>query len=573
VKQPDPLQHILRHTQRCNPSAPLGPQRMRAHTYGEFVYFHPFVQRFLYQRSAPDTEAADTHGAFALFQRNDLTRANVEIPHFDDDNTIKGGYRFELAIDRLNLYVFDCGVALLAIEFAALDVIDIAKDTTAALPPPRALTVADVLTLQNALRRCYTPYWKKEKDSERWHPSEVPSRLELHDGKGGGALNMSFDHRSAADEFDRIEKSDGAKRSAPFFSLWRDLLPLKLYGEKYAGRAGHAEWRHVVDERIPSLTYVATVESPKLMRRGDHARLCFMDTPGDWPYAYHESILQRFEDDHCYDRFWGMGTRQMFSGFSYVVIAEAGDFANDTLVHHFRRHYFQIAMLSHMEAAALLTYSGWISEALVKQARNLGTSFAADVLRIKEELLTFVHQYRFTGLSNQMQPQEMQAYWRRHLKLDALFDDVATEIETARDYLAAKESRDQTQASTNITLIAGLAAVIGLPMAFLGTNFIEYEKAFGFIIPNADVQWGVLFLAITAASILGLVVLRLQSEATATTTHRWKRWLADASTMLNSRLAQTSGGSRRSTTQRLKTLLWNTLIASAMLGIGFLVAG
>lgn len=577
VRQRDPLRHILRHTRPDAPDAPLGTGDMRAHTYGEFVYFHPFVQRFLYQHQAGRPAAGEeaARGGFVLFQRTDLTRGEVDVPAFDFQGRIVEQRTFDLAIDRLNLYVFDCGVAIMVLEVLALGVTDVAADGKApasrtdrqpSMRTKAPLTVQDALILQNALRRCYPPYWIPEKGSARQHPGEVPSRVKLHDpARGGASIEMIYDHQQAGPEFDRVE-STTRERTSPFFRLWRDLLPLRLDGESGESKVDVASWRHVVDERIPSLTYVATIESPTQMRRGDHARLCFVDTPGEGEYAYHKSILTDFEEVNCYDRFWNWGTRQMFSGYSYVVIAKAGDFASDHLVHHFRRHYFQIALLSHMEAAALLTYSNWISEALAKHSRSLGQAFAEDVLRIKEQLLTFVHQYRFTGLSNQLQPAEMQTYWRKHLRLDALFADVSNEIEAARDYLVMQEGRDQAQASTSVAMIAGLVAVIGLPMAFLGTNFVTPDQVYGL---PATSDWSWLFGSMAAASLIGLIAQWLTASSKdflAGNPLQMARILLSRSRVFRNR-ARDALGKREtmSASRRLRALLWLSLTVSLLL--------
>lgn len=549
-EQPDGLKHILRHTnvRRPEPKKPKDEngtddkpddaprpsieKLLRTHSYCEYVFFHPFVQRFLY--ASPNSETSGDHAGFRLFQRNDLKRLEVDIPtDFPADTEARAYTRFRLAIDRLNLYVFDCGVAILALEVVGQSATDYpakvktpATETPSDQPPaPRDLTVADVQRFQNAFRRCYAPYALPAKDS-KWHPHEVPSRVAFYENESEADISPKIEVKIDPDTFKDAEKAavspDGA-RQMPFFKHWCNLLPLDLDGVAApsldldgvaAPSDGALRWRHVVDDRMPSLALVLTRDDPRQMRRGDHIRLAFLDNPSSGDYPYEHRFLQSFEADNCYDRFWDMSTRQMFTGYGYCVLAKDGEFSRNTLAHHFRRHYFQIALLSHMEQAALLTYSNWITEALATDPHRLGATFSARVIAIKEEVLRFVHQYRFTGLSNQLQPQEMQALWRRHLKLDALFEDVSQEIETARDFLFAKENRDQTQATTNISTIAGLAAVVGLPMAFLGTNFITDSHVFGTPVSTTGGAWTWLMACVAMTSFLAWEALLITNSTT-----------------------------------------------------------
>jgi hypothetical protein len=280
------------------------------------------------------------------------------------------------------------------------------------------------------------------------------------------------------------------------FQHWHVLLPFPVCGKAEAREEYQVRWRHVVDERIPSMSYVnigmpgpeneseearnirhaAAAADFNSISRGDWMRLCFADPAGGDPLPYDGEFLEGFEQNHCYDRFFSQGTRQMFSGYAHVSVGSGG-FFSEIYIHHFRRLYFQMALLSHFENAALLCYSNWLSEAVHTFRDDLrGDAFRKAILAIEEEMVNYIHHYRFTGVTSQLQGREMYDFWRKSLHLDQLFDDLRTESRDASEFLLAQEEARQADAANNLASIAAVAAALGLPMAFLGMNVIVQQK-------------------------------------------------------------------------------------------------
>lgn len=521
----DPLHHLGTAPSRSRPPAhgsvqspTVGEVLTRAReaageaasAYGEYVYFHPYIQRFLYEhRGAPSADGSLSPAPFHLFRRHDIARVLVEIPIVGT-----GCARYFATVERLNLYIFNCGVALLAVEVVVEGVARTAAASGEHLPEwfdgASSLTLDDVLRFQNAFRRVYAPYWI------RAQPQEVPSLVAFLDADGNRALDVSRFGSTRKDFTAGIallmaHKPD-ARRAMPLFAHWHELLPLAIDGHSSDGKIPGATFTHIVDERMPSLVYVS-LDNDRLEQvcRGDLVRLCFHDAPSSGPYPYDPAFLADFEQRHCYDRFRSMGTRVLLAGYSFVMVGSGAAF-DSYIRDHYRRHYFQMALLSHLEKAALLTYSNWASQAVARfNAQRVGARLGGSALKtferaiflVQEQMLAFVHQYRFTGLSNQMQPQELQAYWRRHLGLDDLFEDVTTELTAATDYLTAREQARNADASTALAATAAIAAVIGLPLAFLGINFVDADSVFGWPV-NGVTAWGI---ATAITTILGLSIL------------------------------------------------------------------
>ena len=502
IRVHDPLQHIADHDNAH------GEHQIDENAYAEFVYFHPYVQQFLYQQQhigVFDKITGDHAVPFYLFRCENVRHTEVDIP-------IDGSHiqRFYADIGRLNLYLFSSGVALLALEVKVTGVASLPLDTVPdnefpiTLGSP-CLSLHDVLLFQERFRRCYAPFWHDD-----LVPGKVCSRVSWFNNRRTKIISSSYGPDDAATEFQRLAGAAHARdrRYAPVFQHWRDLLPLKLRGYQDDDKAATVWWRHVVDDRMPSMAYIALPDN-KLgnISRNDFVRLCFADEPMSSDYC--QEFMYAFEENNCYDRFLHHGTRHMFSGYSYSVVCGDTNFQH-VLVNHFRRHYFQIALLSQFEYAALLTYDGWISDTVEKhRGKFRSRQFEQDIMRIEEEMMSFTHRFSFTDLSNHLQARELHQYWRKHLGLDRLHDRLKDELKTATDYLFQRDQAEQTVSSNRLSVVAVIAAVLGLPMAFLGMNFVGDGAILGgALAPNlssASVYFGLTALSASVGAVVSFV--------------------------------------------------------------------
>lgn len=454
--------------------------------YAEVVYFHPFVQRFLF--ADPTTEDRESR-PMRLFQRTDVTR--VRLTWGGSEPKI-----FALTVDRVNLYLFDSGIVILVVEISTTDgraVLDVEPSLT--LDPSfsrdmRSLTVADVQNILCRFRRAYPPFWNRNNpgycfQSVEWLCGSAP--LPGPGPEEAGALSA------------RLNNSG----EPPTLPHWRVLLsPLRLRAYCPRGTPEHAAaLRHVVDDRIPTMALVG-VNDPFAIDRGNQMRLCFADEPGNNELPYAHDFLEDFESKHAYDRFWEKGhcehtTRYLCSGYNFVVLAKDGgpkawSFLRAHLQTHFRRHYFQIGLLCHHQKAALLTLSDAVSGAVNDFAADLTAApddpQPRDALRKAMErlhgrALAFTHRFWFTDITNQIQGQELTALWNRQLGTQAVFDQLNREITESTAYLSARSqdrstrSQDRsTHAALRLNYLAAAGLVLALTTGALGMNVLASGK-------------------------------------------------------------------------------------------------
>ena len=477
-----PVDDLAHHIAPPDKTQKLAFSQWQNEVYAEGVYFHPFVQEFLFSNDKTSSSGAPP---IHLFRRDDIAAMRVEWAQGEETR------KATLIVDRVLLYLFRTGVALL--------VTDLRAERTA------GLTLADVEDLHDLLRRAYHPFV-----THKSIKSEAPVRQASHlvvqtiawRRKDAGVLGP-YDLTSDFD--DVIAYADGATRDArhpPVFAHWKDLLGGALTLAGGSAHEGGPVWRHVVDERMPALLTVSLSDRDEglrpggwlgAVRRGDLARLCFADncnsygrtTRGKGDFPCNPAFLGDFENRHAYDRFANSGTRYFVSGYSFVALG-AGDGFDRFVAMHMRRHYYQMALLAHMEMATLLLVSREISDAAECYERAAGDDaagdrFAAHMQAINEQFLQFVHRFRFTGVSNQLQASELYDLLRRQMNLQRLFDDVGKEIESANQFLFNRAQAKATQAATNLSRVAAVGVVAALAVGVLGMNFLAVHDLYSFL--------------------------------------------------------------------------------------------
>ena len=121
----DPINHLSHRQIRIGfKSEEVIAQKQAA--YQEYVYFHSFVQRFLYNKGRNEGDANRTASRNScqatpltpvqLFTCSGIPTVNVTIRQYDPALDDKVDVVIALDVERLNLYLFDTGVAILTIQ-------------------------------------------------------------------------------------------------------------------------------------------------------------------------------------------------------------------------------------------------------------------------------------------------------------------------------------------------------------------------------------------------------------------------------------------------------------------------
>lgn len=415
------VERPLFHLRDQPASATAAPDRDE---YAEYLYFYPFIRRFLYD--------GDGH-AMRLYRRGDITRARLRL-------AVPGSGVVEVTVrvPRVNLYAFNTGDCVLAVEFSLDgDEAQVTEEDGATRP----LRLGDVLALNERLRRAYPPYFTDH--------GEPGYRMEGVCWEGmAPSPPMTFSEAGQAVR----------DRQTPMAAHWRQLLPdLSASG---------LNWSQVMDDRIPAMTYLA-LSDPQAIGRGDWVRLANFDEDdgADLPYA--ADFLEDFEARHCYDRFWeppGRACRYLCSGFGFVMV-EKGD-GHSPYQGYFRRHYFQMGLLNQFHLAALQSLSHRLSQALSEP------DWEAEAPAILNDLMTFTHTYWFPSVSNQIQAKELYQLWRSHLGVEALYSQVSAEASQGNSVLNRQIDSRAADSATLLNRVGAIGLGAALATGFLGMNIL-----------------------------------------------------------------------------------------------------
>lgn len=480
----DPIQHVRHRTNRSG----IPPEEVvdeRSAIYQEYVYFHNFVQRFLYDEGDALNRDDATATPLHLFACTGIPKVTVEIIGHKQ-------FHAELDVERLNLYLFDAGIAMLALQVGTSSEPMVIENATG---QRRSMTLADTLDFTDYFRRCYVPFWNGKA------PGLFPQSVTW----GYGARMIAPAPEQGLHSLPLTELAGTGQRISPRYEpivdWWAQLLPNPILIEgpglaKLPSTTVPVTWTQVVDERLPSMTYLA-VDNPLEISDGDWQRICFADGAGGAPFTYSAKFLRDFEQQHCYDRFWyndplvdpdtAEPSRYLFSGYHFATVGPATSrsgtspsFFRRYIADHFERHYYQMGLICHFQHAALLSFSDRMSHAVAHlDPEERRDDFREQMKAIERDRLRFTHTYWFTGISTQIQAKEMYQLWREQLGVQKLFDEVSEEARSASNWLETQAQIDlaQTQtaiarASERLGMIAAGAAALGLPMAFFGMNIL-----------------------------------------------------------------------------------------------------
>lgn len=424
-----------------------------ANAYAEQIYFHDFIQEALFKNGADDTHP------LILMTRGDIKQARITLAA-PACNSV-----FQMDVTRLNLYFFRPGVAILALELSAPNDGKCVQDREGGNHAWRRPFLTEAMVFNDLMRRTHVPYFEAKPGSPAGYTvpkGQVIEGLTWID-KDGTAVAFCVDDDVLKGEGpdtrplpDRFVENKEARAVAPF-KHWLWLINGPAGGDPAMAIANTDDqqpyWRHVSDERLPILSTIELpdAEAYRAITPGDWSRLCFVDSPGSAPWPYASAFLNAEWQNHAYDRYHYAEddstidpVRYLMSGYSMVAVGSGNpkgyNFFGNIIRGHIQRHYFQIMLLAQVDLAVMLSLSSRIT-GLIKRYETASAArtdaenaLAQGMQDAERDFLHYVHRFRFTGVSNQLQPSEMYQKLRNAMKLDTLFEDVKAELETTVNF-------------------------------------------------------------------------------------------------------------------------------------------
>ncbi|MEO8102063.1 MAG: hypothetical protein ABI790_06025 [Betaproteobacteria bacterium] len=413
--------------------------------YEEFVYFLPYVQRFLY---GVGDEGRGAQSSLHTFQRHDLKEVRLK--------TEPDAAEITLRVQRARLYFFyDIDVALAVLEVAGEN---IALDTA--------------VEIMDRFGRPYPPAWEANgQGAHCLHSVEFWGR----DAAGAPVLLSRSDYGDREKYLELVRN----QRQTPLSLHWEyflsPLIPAYLPG-------GVMKYYQIENKRIPIMSYLS-FDDPLVLTRGDMIRIGFAAKwaeSASLPYA--SGFLDGFEREYAYDRYWdphnraaGMSTRYFFCGVGFSMITPYRP--HDLLLRQFRHQFFQIGLIAHFHKASLLSLSNRFSRAVERlNVRDFESvkQFKKHVRETLEVFLRFNHRYWFHEISTQVQASDFFKRWSHQLGSDALYSEVREEARDINEYLDTDRARKQTDNAMRLTVVSSCGMVGTVVTGFLGMNLYSH---------------------------------------------------------------------------------------------------
>ncbi len=473
------LKHGPWQAGRAPPAVPesAGPWNPRLSDYQRQHYFHPFVQRFQLDNSL-----------IRHFHRTDFAKLKACFDHSTTEN-------FEITFDvircELVLYQPDVGILLLELQCSnvSLDRIQVVLDSLRRLYPP------------------YFDFWPSQiedkagakHDRRNWRgghcvrgvvllsKADEPldaSQCTLGEQTGEAASEPAFADAYLAATAKRV---DNHRLAAPLLAQhWRALLA-PLSGPAAGTHAPSFSSVTLGDDRAATMSWLAT-PYPRGISEGDYVRLALADDPGDSKLPYSQSYLANFAERYCYDRFWYQGlcsdsgtspSRLMNSGYAFTWVGSSEDpayfmNARNGAMAIFRGAYIEMGLIAHFQKAALQCASQRLTEMVHRTpAGRIKMPQREAVLNFYEHFVEFTQNFWFDEISPQDQGRDLFDMWRRHLRIQPLYDEVHQEL---KDLVAYTELTNSRRLNVLITWLGGLSLVISYLALIASTLAIDASK-------------------------------------------------------------------------------------------------
>jgi len=427
-------------------------EEFKVRHYGEFVTFLPYVQRVIYGESRAKKESGNKDeepgsSPMRVYRRHDIASVRMI--------TSPGAEPIVLTIAHVDLYFFyDIDVVMLNVEVHADD-----------------LTLPQAQELLYRFGRAYPAGWDERGDglhclhALQWRAADGTVLAQSDSGDRDKFLSFVSKHRAP-----RIS------------SHWSFLLkPLVL---DHLEEPGAIRYRQIEYYRMPVMGLIA-LDEPRKVARNDFIRLGLGTGASEQnAMPYSESHVANFEERYCDDRFWcdvgpSPNTRYLASGRTLIVVGDAqSQYFLDTergVLAQFRHQHFLLFLIAHFQRAALLMFADRLAEALKRL--DIGTAdsvrrFKRNVRENFEIFLRFTHRYWFHEVSEQSQARSLFELTVRHLKLDALYDEVRDRIHSMNQYLDTDSTRRHTNTVLRLTVVTTFGLIGTIATSFIGMNLI-----------------------------------------------------------------------------------------------------
>jgi hypothetical protein len=447
--------------------------------YNEFYYFHPNVQRALFNKKGNEKKSEKENKGMQFLKREDFKKLEVE--YYDKDNNKD---TMTTKINEIDIHLFDNQIGLLTI-------------TTEKQEGDNKTDFQTFLRYNDIARRVYPPYLgDKNTCSLKLVSKILPMKITLFkDNDSNNPIFEGFNpiDLKAEEDKDKGKDKDKAEKDIIFLSkIIKELLtPFDLKDKKDMEMdKGKIYYTPFIDDRMFIVSYYSDDEvSDELKNRycdgyvyetsKDWYRYIFVDG-GDAGIA-NNSMKQELITKHTYTRWADYGTFYGMSRYSLVFLCNRDPYWSKKFKQDMKSMYYQMALIVLFQRAMLLKFAEDIDE-LTRgfETGKCSTKLKIDSDRRHGDFIRFINKYWFIEVTPQEQGIEIYNQWMGLLHLEKLYNEVQREVSELAEYVENKIEAETNKRLALITYFGFPSAILGLILGFwaIYTDKIKEAKTF-----------------------------------------------------------------------------------------------
>lgn len=423
------------HWRPVDPVRRGGLPELDGFAFGEFAYFHPYFQKFIYQDSC------------RVYQ---FDREQARTLHVDASNP-----KLVLDIRNVFLYVFEPGIGVLVTELR--------------LPEGCQATWADALYITAELRKAYySHYYRKEGE---WLG-------------GGGIAEVRIEPLQPDEHEPRVREirnqlQDALDSKTPrLFPHWKALL-FPLWDS-----IGQTRIRLLGDSRLPVMAFIG-VPDISALSPDDWEALAQADGADYAKYApqFRDRELERAVYDRWFDPESGIESHRQ----RYVV----GPLSCCTVIQvdpnnippflfgsreKWRRQYFILYLFAVYQMSVLRVVQKQIADVsdLLAEAVDRERSRRAlnAVLLVQRNLVQFSSRAWFLEVTPQIQGKELYEKMRVQFRVDALYPEIVEDKKILSDWISTQDTVLREEWRDNLQRMLLLPVTVSIAVTGLGMSVI-----------------------------------------------------------------------------------------------------
>ncbi len=428
--------------------------------YNEFEYFYPHIRDALYtdlvnnhideKKIDPDKDTISLY-----FEHKDFKDRNKKFiikKSFSEEDKVNGKNKirsyevqeqYELEITSVILRIFETGIGVLSFH----------------VENKKYKLVEDVLRINDYGRRLYEPF----------------------QGAKGNQTAEEISIGKFKNTFSGIENR---------LKIIEDILGQPFYyhdeisytENSYKDSLKKIQFQQVLDDRMYTLSWIGNNSFIKNVTE-------FKEEEGNYQYIYSDNwfeyvfvdgngktcnskIMQKeLIEKSTYDRWIDDGTLYGISRYSFVMATNEEDFAKDILRTHLDSMYYQMAVLSLVQRASIIRFSGEVAR--ISSLENKKAFITQEISSIYKNYIQFINRIYFREVTAQEQGIELYSMIIESMNVEREVKDLDNEIQELHNYATLIEDKTINDKMNRITVIGILLAFPSFITGFFGMNIFN----------------------------------------------------------------------------------------------------